>query len=251
MDCGLRIGKQTIRNRKSEIRNVVLMDRPFVIALSISLACHVFLLGLQLIHLHGAVFDASRSRKALDVIYDATQDEAVGNALRGMQRQAGQITQFGEGQGGGLPGIPTPTPQIRVPERTMGSVPALPSGMTLSRPAVVDLTNLVEAAQGDPVLLTYFSAIREQIQQTANRHTWLSSGTSEGLVYVSFVLAATGQVYSTSVLSDRSTSSRLLQEIALKIIKASGPFPSFPPSLSQPSRTVVVPLEFLLGASGS
>ena len=221
------------------------MDRPFRIALSLSLGCHALFLSVQLIYLRRYAFE--KGRKALNVIYDAREVEAVEKELRGLQRQLGQMASLTEGHGA-LPGIATPTPQIRIPNRTMGGLPlAIRPDASLSRPAVVDLTNLVEAAQGDPVLLSYFSAIREQIQQTANRQTWQSGEATQGLVYVLFVLAATGQVYSAAVLSDRSTPSRVLQEIALKIIKASGPFPAFPPSLSEPSRTVIVPLEFLLG----
>lgn len=216
------------------------MDRPLLIAFSVSLACHALFLSAQLIHLRRQIL--AKDRLAMDIIYEYHVAE---QELLRLQRQLASLS---EGQGA-LPGIPAPTPQVRIPDRTVMNVPATLPGARTNREAVVDLTNLVEAAHGDPVLLSYFSAIREQIQKTANRQTWLTGETTEGLIYVSFVLASTGQLYSAGILSDRSAPSRFLQEIALKIIKTSSPFPPFPPSLSEPSRTVVVPLEFLLGSS--
>lgn len=226
------------------------MDRSFLAALSVSLACHVLFFSIQLIRLHRVALDTSH--KALDVVYEAQSVAAMARELQGLRGQLTQMAGVGEAQAGVLPGFAAPTPKIRIPDRSMGmggGMPSLVPDARLSRPAVVDLTNLVEAAQGNPVLLSYFSAIREQIQTTANRQAWQSGGTAQGLVYVSFGLSATGQVSSASVLSDRSTPSRFLQDVALNIIKASSPFPVFPPSFSASSRTIVVPLEFLVGSS--
>ena len=117
------------------------------------------------------------------------------------------------------------------------------------RSAIVDLTDLVEAAKGNPVLLSYFSAIREQIQQAANHRTWMTGEGHEGTVYVSFVLAANGSIRSATVLEGRSVPSRTLQGIAMQIVQSAEPFPAFPPSLPEHRKTIVVPLEFLLGSS--
>ena len=214
------------------------MDRRLAIAFSVSLAFHALLLGIRSVHLRHQ--QREQDRKAMEVIYEY---RAAEQEVLHLQRQLATL----EGQGS-LPGVANPAPQIRIPDRAVMNLPPALSEAGMNRSAVVDLTNLVEAAQGDPVLLSYFSAIREQIQRIANRQTWLTGERDQGLVYVSFVLAATGQVSSVSIAADRSTTSRFLQDIALKIIKNSSPFPSFPPSLKEPSRTIVVPLEFLLGS---
>jgi len=215
------------------------MDRPLVMAFSISLGCHALFMGIQLLHPQWrSVF---KDQQALDVIYEYQRAE---QELRRLQRQLESL----RSQSNALPTISAPTPQIRIPDRPMAPLSTVLPATNVSRTTVVDLTNLVEAARGDPVLLSYFSAIREQIQQTANRQTWMTDEASEGLVYVSFVLNANGVVHSVTVLQDRSVPSRLLQEIAMKIIKAASPFAPFPPSLQEPSKTVVVPLEFLLGS---
>ena len=225
------------------------MERPLALALGTSLVCHTILLGIALVRLR--VGTPPSRAELLEVIYEARVKE---QELQGLQSQLADrraSTPVSTAPGS----IQAPSPHIRIPTRAAMTVsPMLPSAGAvkhpdMSRPAVVDLTNLVDAAQGDPVLLTYFSAIREQIQKTANRQTWLSGQSAEGVIHVSFILNASGQVQSVAIVSDRSSSSRLLQEASLKIIKASAPFAPFPPSLSEPSKTVVVPLEFVLGSS--
>jgi len=105
---------------------------------------------------------------------------------------------------------------------------------------------MVDAAQGDPVLLSYFMAIRDQIQRTANRQTWPADGAGEGLVYVSFVLSQAGMIQSAGNVRGRSIASPALQEMAVKIVQHAGPFAPFPPSVPGGMKTIVIPLEFLL-----
>jgi len=111
--------------------------------------------------------------------------------------------------------------------------------------SAIDLTNLTQTFQGNPVLYAYFSAIRERIQRTANDQSWLPmEAAASGTVYVGFVLNRMGTMEVASVISDRSVESPLLQEVALRIVKASGPFLPFPPSFPESSKAIVVPIEF-------
>jgi len=233
-------------------------ERAFTIAFGISLTCHVLFLGVQFVRL--APFQSLKKspRPALDVIYEYQIAE---QETRRLKERLASLKE--------LPELQAPQPQIRIPERPLAAgsasvggsgyqgdrsqlIPGLsagPSDVNAVRAAVVDLTNLVDAAQGNPVLLSYFSAIREQIQRTANRNTWLTGGATGGLVYISFVLGADGQVQAASILADRSVPAQHLQDIAVRIVKASSPFPPFPPSLGEPAKTIVVPLEFMVGGS--
>ncbi len=135
---------------------------------------------------------------------------------------------------------------IRVPDRPSLSLQQNLTALVSGRSAFVDLTNLVDAAQGDPVLLSYFSAIREQIQLTANRQAWMSGAPQQGVIYIAFVLHSDGAVQNVEIVTDRSAPAELLRDIALRIVNASAPFPPFPPSIPEPEKTIVVPLEFLL-----
>ena len=219
------------------------LDRPLLVAFGVSLACHTLFLGFQLVQLH-LHSDAERAR-TLDVVYEyqiAEQD------VRQLQRQLTELRKNPEA----IPapaGVQAPAPTIRIPDRPTLAVPLTQPDASTARTAVVDLTNLVDAAQGNPVLLSYFSALREQIQRTANQRTWLTGQAAQGIVLISFVLSSNGEVLSASVVADRSVPSRALQDIAMRIVKASSPFVPFPPSLPDSAKTIVVPLEFLVGPS--
>ena len=115
----------------------------------------------------------------------------------------------------------------------------------------VDLTNIGAVAQGDPVLLSYFGAIREQIQRTANTEVRLSVSevaAQAGTVYVGFVIRRNGELQSSAVMSERSKASPQLGKIALRIVQASSPFLPFPPSFNESSKAIIVPIEFTLGS---
>ena len=236
-------------------------DRLFLTAITLSMVGHLVVVGIQLIRL-------KRSRRpptlqeATAVVYE---HDALTHEVQQLHDQLAQASQRSEaapsapalqvrlpdrmsiGGSGTFSGVGSHGPSVSVGLEA-GRSPSLPDIASPSRAAVVDLTNVVEAAQGDPVLLSYFSAIRERIQQTANHQAWFSGETTQGLVYVSFVMSSTGQVQSASVVADRSVSSRGLQAIAMNIIKAASPFPPFPPSFNLPQKTIVVPLEFLFGS---
>jgi len=138
--------------------------------------------------------------------------------------------------------------QIRIPDRSLFTTnPVLPD-VVPELSSVIDLTDLTTASGGDPVLLGYFGTIRQQIQQVANRRSWMVGGGQEGLVYVAFVLSTTGAIEGVSIVSDRSVSSAPLREISLRIVKAAAPFAPFPPSMTESSKRIVVPLEFLFGS---
>lgn len=208
-------------------------------AFGISLACHAFLLGMRVLHLR--VVGREQERRVLEVIYEA---ETAQQAIRQLHTQLAALSEGPDS----VSSIAASAPAVRIPERPVISLPPAAPESGVSRPAVVDLTNLVEAAQGNPMLLSYFGAIREQIQRTANREAWATGKMTQGLVYVSFVVNRTGHVRSVEILTDRSAMSQELRDIAMRIIKAASPFPQFPPSIPDAAKTVVVPLEFLLGS---
>ena len=217
-------------------------DRVFTIAFGASLAVHLLLIIGQLLSWG---WFTTHPHPPIEVVYD---QEAVRQEVQQLQDELRRAKSESAIPGGSVPTLNatlSARPQIRIPDR-----PALSPERTerlSDRPSIVDLTNLVDAARGDPVLLSYFSAIREQIQRMANGRAWLTGQPIEGLVYVSFVLSAGGEIRGITIVSDRSSNSPPLQDIALRIVKSAAPFPPFPPSVGDSSKTIVVPLEFLLG----
>lgn len=130
-----------------------------------------------------------------------------------------------------------------------------PSALSVALPQsgawgeAIDLTNLGAVSQGDPILYTYFSAMREQIQRTANTQMWLPAVAAPGTVYIGFIVNRTGGIQSVEVVPDRSANSAVLQDAAQRIIKAASPFLPFPPSCQDAAKAIVVPIEFSVGTS--
>ena len=241
------------------------MDRPLAMTVGVSLACHAVVVGLQLIGpSRGSLSLMAHPAK---VIYDtlALRDD-VARTIQEARRAQAQLTDVREFMGAPAhradlvanpagrtaltPGLSGSLWQAHVSSSGAMSLPAsAPSSDTSPWATAVDLTNLTAAAQGNPVLLSYLSAIREQIQRTANQQGWIPTrDATSGMICIGFVMTRTGRIQSVTVLPDRSVGSPQLQQIALKMIQVASPFPPFPPSFSEPSKTFVVPIEFLIGS---
>ncbi len=238
------------------------IDRLFAAALGISLAGHIVVLAGQLVMVtwHGS----RRPPRPLKLVYEqpATPQpsrwtpEALrpnrsespmlpGPSSAGLQPSSGEDRQRG-GNGVMASELANLQPQIRIGPQASDRTRATWSDDRSTWAAAVDLTNLAEAAQGNPVLLSYFGTIREKIQRTANTQTWFPKGeVAGGIVYIGFDLTRTGAMQSAAIVPGRSTASSTLCDIALRIVKASNPFLPFPPSLQGSSKTIVVPLEFI------
>ncbi|MBI4598529.1 MAG: hypothetical protein HY737_09045 [Candidatus Omnitrophica bacterium] len=222
-----------------------LWDRGLLAMLGCSLAGHAVVLGVQLITGHWSI--SVPAKKPLRLIYESrttgAQREEVPPLPRVPSAALGQGVEAG-GFGSGASGLLT---QIRVGSGAGGAAEAL--GSAESRNAwsgAIDLTNLTVAARGNPVLYSYFAAIREHIQRTADERAWLPhKAEASGTVYIGFVIHRNGAADAADVVAERSVASSLLQSIALRIVKASSPFPPFPPSAQEPSKLLVVPLEFI------
>jgi len=216
-------------------------EKGFMVAFSISLGLHLVLLVAQLISWQWAT--PLRLRRAMEIIYDyevAKQEvQQLQDQLARAKREAAAIpTALSSGL----------RTQIRIPERPSLAATITLGDAVLAHSSFVDLANLTEASGGDPVRLAYFSAIRDQIERSARRRTWVTGEEKEGMVYVVFVLHPGGSLQKLAVLKERSVDSPTLQDTALQILEAAAPFPPFPPSIREASQTIVVPLEFLLGS---
>ena len=218
----------------------LMTDRVLAIAFAVSIGAHLALLLGRVVSLRWL---SPPAPQATAMVYEEAavkaQLEALQDHLERLKREVAVTA---------APPTPGGETHIRIPTRPHLAPDALSPEALAAHAAVVDLTDLVNAARGNPVLLTYFGALREQIQLTANRQTWLGGAPTEGLIYVSFVLLSSGAVQRVEVLSERSVPSEPLREAALRIVKTSSPFPPFPPSMPEATKTVMVPLEFLLGS---
>ena len=249
------------------------MNRPFTIALGISLAGHAVVVGAQVLSIGWTGLSAPVQPR---VIYDAHTDRAAEEKAKQLYRIHAQLAQLGSSAampaGQAVMGSPGQAGRGAGGSAAWGQFLAqLTEGRGISRSTAgavadetspwvgaVDLTNLASAASGNPVLMSYFGAIREQIQRTADQQGWLSRDQlDQGVIYVGFVIARTGRITQTAVLKDRPSFSPSLGDAAVKIVRSSSPFPEFPPSSEGPSMAFIIPIEFVLsseagsGAAGS
>lgn len=234
-------------------------DRLLLATLSVSMAAHVLVIGAQLLlsgwdRLAGSVTPAR-------LVYEPDGSQAQSEVRRRTEERLRELPgpsaslSPGSWAGGYQPSTNgmdalSDAAQLRI---GIGSGEGWSSAALHGGSAwvtAVDLANLAAASQGDPVLYSYFSAIREQIQRTANTQAWLprDAGTM-GVVYIGFVLSRSGAIQSSGVVAERSVHSPTLQEIALRIVRTAAPFIPPPTSLRDAHNTILVPIEFARGAS--
>lgn len=232
-------------------------DRTLVLTLCLSLFGHAVVLGAQLMMPGRGGW--SQSMKPLKLVYapETTEERSAWakelgrirvrtQELPGLPHLAAHAPMAEGYHVGPLgPEVPDVPSQVSVSEGAGSGWSSLPAGSVGVWRAAVDLTNLTETFQGNPVLYSYFSAIRERIQRTANGHNWFSGAAEKsGVVYVGFVVTRAGAIQSASVIGARSVGSNQLQAVALQIVQASGPFLPFPPSFQESAKAIMVPLEF-------
>ena len=236
------------------------IDRFFHVTLAVSLAGHVVVLASQLL-LPGWKFQ-SGPMKPPKLVYQPETPQQQTQWSREFSRVRSPV---GEAPGPSAPPSADPlisyqpeglgsealeaAMMVRVGTASGESTPFAGPGADGAWASAVDLTNLATASQGDPVLYTYFRALREQIQHTANAQPWVpAQADASGVIYVGFVIVPSGAIQSAAILGDRSAESVTLREAAIDIVRAAAPFPPFPPSFQEATKAVVVPIEFSVGS---
>lgn len=102
----------------------------------------------------------------------------------------------------------------------------------------------------NPRYLDYNEDIRQRIKQTAYSYVDHPDFAS-GEVYLTFVLASSGVLRNVKVIASRTSANRYLQEIGVRSIENSAPFPSFPHELDYPELTFNVIISFEVGQESS
>ena len=92
-----------------------------------------------------------------------------------------------------------------------------------------------------PGFENYYNVIRNKIKQRAEQKF---TGSEEGIVYVSFVVMANGQLKDTKIVEEKSVSSPYLQRIAIQSIQDASPYPVFPKEVNFSILSVKLPISF-------
>ena len=241
-------------------------ERWLTLALGVSLLGHAAVLGVQLLLL----WWRGPAGHPATLVYDrepvprvsAWSPQEVASPKVQLKELARSMTVTVSSAPGNIPdikgsqpivfGMPSPKSEATGHGLGAGRTHLMPeaNARTGAWAAAVDLTNIAAAAQGDPVLLSYFGTIREQIQRIADSKEWAADGSLRaGIVYVGFVMGRDGILQSAAVVPERSSASTQLCQVALQIIRASSPFLPFPPSFKESSKTIIIPIQFAFGSS--
>ncbi|MDP2943729.1 MAG: TonB family protein [Candidatus Omnitrophota bacterium] len=93
----------------------------------------------------------------------------------------------------------------------------------------------------NPSYISYYQIVREKIRRCAYQN-YTSQDTGE--VYISFVIAADGNLTNAKVIDEKSTPNNYLKEIAIKSLQSASAFPAFPKDLDYPELTFNVIISF-------
>jgi protein TonB len=93
--------------------------------------------------------------------------------------------------------------------------------------------------------LNYYQIVREEIRRCAYRN--YSRGFAEGEAYISFTLLSNGQLKEAKIIDEKSTHIPFLKEIALKSIRDASPFPPFPKDINSAQLSFNVIISFEMG----
>ena len=81
--------------------------------------------------------------------------------------------------------------------------------------------------------ISYYRAVREKIKQLADAHYSKNKNLREGEVFLSFIVASSGELLQLSVVEEKSIDDNRLRDIALRSIQDASPFPRFPEGMNQ------------------
>jgi len=88
----------------------------------------------------------------------------------------------------------------------------------------------------------YYDLIRQKIKY--NLFKMYRPRNRQGEVYVEFILDSDGKLKDARVLNEKSTQSKHLQEVTIKALRRSSPFPPFPEELNDPKINFNVVISF-------
>lgn len=128
-------------------------------------------------------------------------------------------------------------PRLEVSQKQAPSIKALSGERKITVPLLQSEKIM------SPKYLGYKGSIRQKIEKRAYQYAENSEFTS-GEVYLTFVLTSSGALGEVKIIPEKTTASPRLQEIGLRSIKESAPFPPFPPDLQFPELPFSVIISF-------
>ena len=128
------------------------------------------------------------------------------------------------------------------PRQALYARPAFPKSDSIAPKKRVTLPPVDMDTINNASYISYYQIVREKIRRAAYQNY---SRTDTGEVYLSFIIASNGELKDVHLNDERSSASAYLQQIALRSMQESAPFPGFPKELDyqQLSFNVVISFE--------
>ncbi|MDD5566314.1 MAG: hypothetical protein PHG31_05450 [Candidatus Omnitrophica bacterium] len=228
----------------------MLSDKAFQIAFLVSFVIH----GLAFIrtpHFDIALPDKKPSR--MEIVYVKNSPHNNDRPRPSLARRAEEVDMLSK-----LPlRKPAPPPFINDeslmgPERRSQLASSDFSNLPLVRPEVIKpdiiaIKKKISLPPLDPGKITsnsymsYYQIVREKIKRAAYQN-YIRNDTGD--VYLSFVIARDGSLREVKLHEDKSTGGFYLREVALRSIRNSAPFPSFPKELDYPQLSFNIIISF-------
>ncbi|MBU1007286.1 MAG: TonB family protein [Candidatus Omnitrophica bacterium] len=92
--------------------------------------------------------------------------------------------------------------------------------------------------------ISYYKAVRERIREWADENYPKNKRLAQGEVFLSFIVASSGELLQVRVVDEKSSSIPFLRNIAINSIRDASPFPAFPEGMSQYQITFNVIISF-------
>ena len=105
----------------------------------------------------------------------------------------------------------------------------------------INIPQLEENEELTPGFKNYYQLVRNKIKQVAYKKF---IGYDEGVIYVSFIIGANGNLKNLKIIEEESARSSYLIKVALQSIKQASPYPKFPKEIRLPELSFRVPISF-------
>jgi len=92
--------------------------------------------------------------------------------------------------------------------------------------------------------ISYYRAVREKIRQRADKKYPKKRNLAEGEVFLSFVVASSGELLQIRIVDEKSTRASSLRNMAINSVRDASPFPPFPKGMGQYQITFNVIISF-------
>lgn len=143
--------------------------------------------------------------------------------------------------------VPPPTPRETIPEQSVVAERPLPSVKDLLPSATWSASNArndapISLNTKDPVYVTYFNKLKQLIESQWEYPELALRYGLQGRLSLEFTIGANGELEQLRLV--RSSGSQLLDEEALRAIKAAAPFPPIPPWIKPSPLFVSAAMEY-------